>query len=200
MKQVFQPKANSTRIRRKAIGDTQSADSDHISSNSVIAMQRMIGNTATKRLLQRESPGDQDVDGTATAFDYEPGTDPAQGEEAYRIAITKNLLEGKYTHSGDYKTREEMIEGKPYQVFDEFIDGELNFLLNYYLKKWSPRVEMKKTMGGDSGGKGVIDHPAWVTEFQQKLIGQRSQKDKVVAPKTDDPYADDPLQKWDEAS
>jgi hypothetical protein len=198
MKQSLRNKTNVTPLHKNRIERTETADLT--SPNQIIAMQRTIGNAATKRLLQREPAGSEDVDGTPTAFDYEAGTDPAQGEEAYRIAITKNLLEGKYTHSGDYRTKEEMIEGKPYQIFHDFLDPDLAFLLNYYIHKWAPRVEMKKTMGGDSSGKGVIDHPAWVKEFQQKLIGQRAATDRVVTPKTDDPYADDPLQKWDEAS
>ena len=207
MKRALTSRSNEPAQRQPGHHETDSASSENpfadyqpINSLNVMQMQRMIGNAATKRLLQhnllqRENAGDADVDGTPTAVDIDPVSD-----DDYRKRIMKDLLDGKYTHKGAFTTKEETIEGNNYQIFDAFIDPDLAFLLNYYLQKWSPRVEKKKAMGGDSYGKGVIDHPAWVMEFQQQLMGQHAATDKVTAPKNDDPYADDPFLKWDEQS
>lgn len=190
----------------QALNATQwlSNRSSQARQSDILQMQRTIGNKATIQLLrqhkiiQREIPineDEQDHDGIPTAEDYEP-----ESPNKHHERVMNNLLSGQYTYKGQFKTKEEVIEQQTYQVFEAFIDSDLKYLLGYYLKNWSSRVENKASKGGDSSGKNVDDHPAWVATFQNQLIGQHAETDKVVAPQKSDPYEDDPLLKWDKQS
>jgi hypothetical protein len=152
MKQSLRNKTNVTPLHKNRIERTETADMT--SPNQIIAMQRMIGNAATKRLLQRETPGSEDVDGTPTAMDYEPDEDGTPTAVDYEPGESS---ESESESNDDFYESLEMeseSEKQGFEMLEKLKDAKLSSL----------------SKGGDSGMKDSPEYPDWFNKLQQRLV------------------------------
>lgn len=154
MKQSLHKKSNATPLYKKQVAPDTSHTADV--THPVIEMQRMIGNAATKRLLQRETPGSEDVDGTPTAVDYEPDQDgtptaydvePGSEEDQDGIPTAEDVEPGTTEMETEY-------EKQGLEMLEKLKDAKLSAL----------------GKGGDSGMKDSPEYPDWFNRLQQRLV------------------------------